>query len=257
MLHTFERGQGAPTTLLLHGFLGTGRNLASLARRLSERAPGRVVAADLLGHGGSPPLGHDATLARLATEVVTSARALTNGTPVQLVGHSLGGRVALAALEQAPDAFSRVVLLDIAPGPLPVLRGPMQRTFERLMGAPARAKSRAEMRQFFLEGEVSASMADWVLTNLAPAADGSVRWRFDRAALASLHWSETDVDLWSVASAHGARIELVYGGASAFVQPEDVTRLRAAGARVHELPGAGHFLHVDALEGLVELLAAR
>lgn len=256
MLHTNERGSGEPVTLLLHGFLGTGRNLASLARRLSERAGGRVVAADLLGHGSSPPLPPEASLHDLAQAVVACARTLAGGAPVHLVGHSLGGRVALAALEVAPEAFARVVLLDIAPGPLPVLRGPMQRTFERLMGAPPQASSRAEMRTFFLDGDVSTSMADWVLTNLAPAADGSVRWRLDRAALAQLHWRETDVDLWPLALAHGPRLELVYGGASAFVRPEDVARLQGAGARCHELVGAGHFLHVDALEALVERLAA-
>lgn len=256
MLHHFDRGSGAPVTLLLHGFLGTGRNLSSLARRLSERAGGLVAACDLRGHGGSPPLGEDADLEALAADVVDAAQTLGEGAPVHLVGHSLGGRVALAALHAAPEAFGRVVLLDIAPGPLPVLRGPMQRTFERLMGAPPRAASRTEMRQFFLDGEVAPSMADWVLTNLEPSADGSVRWRFERAALARLHWGETDVDLWPIAQAHGKRLHLIYGGASTFVRPEDVARLGAAGARVDELPGAGHFLHVDALDGLLDLLAA-
>lgn len=254
MLHVSRRGQGARTSLLVHGFLGNGRNLASLARRLSDVDPHNVVLVDLRGHGASPPLREGDGLAELAADLCELAASEGRGAPVRLVGHSLGGRVALAALAQAPASFDEVVLLDIAPGVLPVLRGPMQRTFERLMGAPSRQPNRGAMRQFFVEGGVDPGLADWICTNLEPAADGSVAWRIDRPALARMHYRETELDLWAAAEANGSKIHLIYGEASHFVQPDDVARLRAAGARVDGLAGAGHFLHVDALEPLLALL---
>ena len=254
MLHTIRRGEGPRPILLVHGFLGTGRNLQSLARRLSDADPSLCVTLpDLRGHGASPPLGETDTLDALASDVVEWAQAQGPHRPT-LVGHSLGGRVALAALAQASDAFNQVVLLDIGPAKLPSLRGPMQRLFERLMGAPPTAASRAEMRAFFLEGEVEASLTDWVLTNLSVDEHGEVQWRFDRAALARLHWQEGAALLWPVVEQHAPRIWCIAGGRSEFVPPSEQEIFASLGVHVDIIAEAGHFIHVDAVTELVPLL---
>lgn len=255
MLPFASRGSGAKVVLLVHGFLGTGRNLMSLARRLAETRPDwQVLLPDLRGHGSSLPLGRDDGIEVLAADILALAQAQGGGQPVSLIGHSLGGRVALAALAQAPQAFDQVTLLDISPSPLPSLTGAMQRLFERLMGAPAAMASREEMRAFFLAGGLDAGLTDWAMTNLVVAPAGQVHWRIDRAALAQLHWRETGDDLWAAAQAHGDKLRCIAGGASAFVSAADAERLRDCGASVQVLAGAGHFLHVDALNPLVELL---
>ena len=90
-------GEGPREVVLLHGFLGSGQNLRGLARRWGERAPGRFLFPDLRGHGTSPPLTADSDLAQLAADVMATAAAAGFTPPLTLVGHSLGGRVALAA----------------------------------------------------------------------------------------------------------------------------------------------------------------
>ncbi|RPH73426.1 MAG: alpha/beta fold hydrolase, partial [Candidatus Rokuibacteriota bacterium] len=91
LAHT-RAGDGPQPLALLHGFLGSGRNLATLARGLAAGAPQHsVYAFDLPGHGGSPPLAADADVAAVARELLRSARA-RSATPWTLVGHSLGGR---------------------------------------------------------------------------------------------------------------------------------------------------------------------
>src|SRR5258706_8099158 len=119
MLAYESYGRAPARGVLLHGFLGSARNLATLARRLCERIPGYgAVALDLPGHGRSPPLAPDAALADLAAPVgalVEAARGRI-AAPVDLLGHSLGGRVALRLLADRPDLVRRVVLLDITPG---------------------------------------------------------------------------------------------------------------------------------------------
>ena len=61
--------------MLLHGLLGSARNLATLARRLVDRNPElALVALDLTGHGGSGPLPPGADTAALAADVYDAAR---------------------------------------------------------------------------------------------------------------------------------------------------------------------------------------
>jgi pimeloyl-ACP methyl ester carboxylesterase len=251
-----SRGEGSKPVLLVHGFLGSGRNLVSLARKLCEVRPDwRVLLPDLRGHGASPPLREGDGLEQLAADLCELAGA--HGSSCRLMGHSLGGRVALSALSLRPELFTEVDLLDIAPGPLRGLSGPMQRLFERLMGAPAVMESRTAMRDFFLAGDIDVALTDWALTNLDVGADGSVHWRIDRAALASLHWRETGDDRWSVVSEHASKLRCIAGGKSSFVPPPVRERFVRAGVRVDVLPAAGHFLHVDALPELVATLTAK
>src|ERR1700754_1245749 len=102
-------GEGGEDVVLLHGFLGSGKNLRTLAQRWLERAPDhQFVLPDLRGHGLSPPLPAQADLYTLARDVLATARAAEVVEPFTIVGHSLGGRVALAAAALHPDRLQQV-----------------------------------------------------------------------------------------------------------------------------------------------------
>ncbi len=252
-LHVDSRGTGARTAVVLHGFLGSGRNLMSLARAWTERDPGlRVLLPDLTGHGRSPPLSAEPTLGELAADV---AELLAEVGPARLVGHSLGGRVALCVADRAPLLARDLTLLDIAPGPIPAAGPGLVLT--ALLGAPGRAPSRQAMGQALADAGAPADLIPWLLMNLERDTDG-VRWRVDRQALARLHERTAGVDLWPLLERADAPIRVhtcIRGGRSPFVSDADGARLRSLGARVATIEGAGHFLHADALPELVPLLA--
>ncbi|HVQ77182.1 MAG TPA: alpha/beta fold hydrolase, partial [Candidatus Binatia bacterium] len=113
-----RHGAGPSPVLLLHGFLGSGRNLGGLARRLAAGDPGlSVITLDLTGHGSSPPLPSGAhaapggaDLAMLAGDVLATADALGLRAPVPIVGHSLGGRVALRAASRTASGSRKTRL---------------------------------------------------------------------------------------------------------------------------------------------------
>jgi pimeloyl-ACP methyl ester carboxylesterase len=249
-------GTGPRAVVLLHGFLGAGRSLASLARDLVARDGGlSAVTLDLTGHGDSPPLPPGADLGTLAADVLGTARGLGLSTPLVLAGHSLGGRVALRAGLAEPAALGRIVLLDIAPSPVAV--PDTSRIVELLRAAPARAPSRDDFRVHFRAGGLDAGLIEWLLQNLSHTA-GEYRWRVDRAALAALHDRTSGEDLWpAIGSTRPYAVACIRGGHSPYVGEADVRRLVAAGCPVDTVEGAGHFLHIDRPDQVLAGLLAR
>jgi pimeloyl-ACP methyl ester carboxylesterase len=104
LIRTFEGGEGPPL-LLVHGLGGAAWNFSELAPRLHGR---RLIIPDLPGHGASSPLpaptltGFADVLAEILEE------------PVDVVGHSMGGVVALRLAERHPSLVRRLVLAATA-----------------------------------------------------------------------------------------------------------------------------------------------
>jgi pimeloyl-ACP methyl ester carboxylesterase len=243
-LASLRAGDGPRPVVLLHGFLGSARNLATLARTLAERDPRLgVVGLDLTGHGASPPLPPGADSATLAGDVLATARDLGLPAPLALVGHSLGGRVALRAALGAPDTVASVTLLDVAPGPLPAsVIAPVLAAVRR---APATFSTRGQARAQLVADGLSPTLAEWLVLNLEPG-DSGYHWRIDREALAALHTHIVDEDLWpAVEGRHTYTVRCIRAGASGYVGERDARRLEAAGCPVVTIPGADHFLHAE------------
>ncbi len=247
-------GDGPRAVVLLHGLLGCSRNLATLARGLAarDRSLG-VVALDLTGHGDSPPLPPDADSATLARDVLATARGLGLAGPLTLVGHSLGGRVALRAARLEPAAVGAVTLLDIAPGPS--WGDGVAAILEILTSAPATFASRGAARAHLVGGGLAPPLAEWLLLNLAPAGEG-YRWRVDREALAALHARTAGEDLWPAVEGARAYAVRCVRGAAGFVRAADAGRLEAAGCPVTTIDGAGHLLHVERPREVLEAVIA-
>src|SRR5882757_6684956 len=224
----YEVGDGPHSTLLLHGFLGSGKNLRSLAQRWSALDPlRRLLVLDLTGHGASPPLPPGADLATLAVDVLETARAANLTGLLTLVGHSLGGRVALAAARREPPTVRDVVLLDIAPGPIDAAAGSW-RVLDVLLAAPEEAPSRRHLRQHLVDAGLSVELADWLAMNVR-VEDDHARWTFDRQALARLQKTTSAEDLWDVVEQHRTAVRCIRGERSRYVLDSDVRRLQAAG----------------------------
>jgi esterase len=251
MLHFYSRGSGSRNIVLLHGFLGSGRNLMSLATRLSERDPSlRLLVPDLTGHGSSPRLPKNADLTTLAADVWTWCDEANIKAP-SVIGHSLGGRVALKMAEQR--VLQHIVLLDISPGSHR-LYPDIDIVVDALKSAPAAVASRQHMRDYFIGRGLSSGLTDWLLLNLQREQE-LWTWKVDVQALCALQQQFRKDDLWDVAKRIGKGLSCIRGGDSSFVTDDDVAQLRALGANVDSVPGAGHFLHVDALDAVASHIA--
>jgi pimeloyl-ACP methyl ester carboxylesterase len=113
-LHVISEGEGSPPIVFLHGLGSSASTWATCMHLLSDRH--LVVAVDLLGHGDSPvPDDPDAYTRDLALRDIDEVLASLPDRAV-LVGHSLGGYLALAHAATRPGVARGVVVLNTGPG---------------------------------------------------------------------------------------------------------------------------------------------
>ena len=111
-LHVCDSEQGERCVVLLHGYLESLLVWEEFVPLLYKRV--RVVTLDLPGHGISEVKGEVHTMEFLADTVADGLRAL-GIERCTLVGHSMGGYVALAFLERHPEMLDGLVLLSSTP----------------------------------------------------------------------------------------------------------------------------------------------
>ena len=233
-----------PTLVIAHGLYGSGRNWGVIARRLADRR--LVVAVDMRNHGDSPRAPSQ-SYPDMAADLAQVIRTLD--APVDLLGHSMGGKAAMQLALTQPDLMRRLVVADIAPVAYDHDQTRHVRAMAGLDLSSITTRAEADtalaatvddpaLRAFFLQSlDLRQHPPQWKL-NLAvleaempkivgwPGTEG----RFDRPAL------------------------FLTGGESTYVRPEHRETIRALfhKARFARIPGAGHWLHAEAPRALEE-----
>src|SRR3982751_66174 len=111
LFHRDLDGAGQPPLVLLHGMLGSSRNWQSAGTDLAQHF--HVLAPDLRNHGRSPH-APEMTYEAMMDDVLAwlDANSLPRAT---LVGHSMGGKVAMLLACRHPERVQRLIIVDIAP----------------------------------------------------------------------------------------------------------------------------------------------
>lgn len=232
---------GTPALVVLHGLLGAARNWTTLAKRFAEHR--LVLAADLRNHGRSP-WADGMSYAEMAEDV---ARLIERAgiAPAALLGHSMGGKVAMAVALLRPDLVERLVVVDIAPVAHP--HGVFLDYIQAMRALDlAAVRSRTEADRVLAETIPDGAIRSFLLLNL-DLGSGAPRWRANLDVLAA----ETDAILDFPADLAERRWDgptlFVTGGRSDYVQAKHRDRIRALfpAARLVGIPRAGHWLHAE------------
>lgn len=168
-LHGTHHGSAGQPILILHGLLGSSRNWRSVAQSLADNHT--VVTVDLRNHGQSPHSGQ-AGFAHMVADVCAYLRKHQLG-PVHLLGHSLGGKVAMTLALRHPDLFRTLIVVDIAPVPYPDRYSDILRNLQsiRIEGTT----SRAAVERKLAESISDTGLRHFLLMNLVATGSG-FRW---------------------------------------------------------------------------------
>jgi pimeloyl-ACP methyl ester carboxylesterase len=242
-LRVQEGGSGEPLLLLLHGLGATGDVWYGWRPLLARRWPGRWIAPDLPGHGGSPPLAAY-TFDGFAAAV---AGIIRPGGAVVVLGHSLGGAVGLAL---ASDRFAAPVRAVIGLGIKVAWTGEdLDRAQTAARRPPAWFTSRDEAAARYLRVSGLAGL----LSADDPAVGAGLReqdgrWRL---ALDPGAFAVGAPDMADLVARSQAPVTLARGEHDPMSTDEQLARL---GVPVVTLPGLAHNAHVESPELSIALL---
>lgn len=247
ILHAVEAGEGPPV-VLLHGLFGAARNFGAVQRALAPRF--RVVALDMRNHGDSPHapgMGY----ATLAADVLGTLRALGVG-PAAVVGHSMGGKAAMALALAAPDAVARLMVVDIAPVAYRHGNAAVADAMRALPLTPSLTRQAADLA--LAPAAPRPEVRGFLLQNLRLGAEP--RWRIGLAEIAA---AVPDLEGWEPRpGAYAGPALFMTGANSDFVLPAHRPAIRAQfpAARFVAVKGAGHWVHADNPAGFLSVLGA-
>jgi len=234
-----EYGIGPPVAIL-HGLFGSGRNWRSIAQQLAARH--RVLAFDLRNHGASP-WAEGMSYGEMVEDLRASLRA-RGIAHTALLGHSMGGKVAMLTALLYPAEIDRLVVVDIAPAPNP----PALLAYVRAMRA-------ADLHGVKRRGNVDARLAQTVhdpaeraflLQNLV-IDEGTARWRLNLDAIEREFPEIVGFPPLPPGTAYRGPTLFVAGARSDHIRPEHepVIRRLFPQAEITRIEGAGHWVHAE------------
>ncbi len=240
ILYSTQFGAGSPL-VILHGLFGSSDNWKTIAQQLSSQY--QVTCLDLRNHGQSfhdPIHTYDAMCedVHLTLQYLGIRECL-------LIGHSMGGKVAMTVASKYTDCIAKLVVVDIAPK---VYSGHHQNILDGLLNCdPTHAQSRSEIDTMLTEYVKDPLMRLFLLKGIRQD-EGVFKWVFNVAALQQQYAVISGVPPLQ-APIHiptcfikGARSDYI-----SFGDYDDIKHYFPQ-SQIITIPDAGHWLHAEQAE---------
>ncbi len=236
-----------PTTIIIHGLFGSGDNWKSLAKWLPEQ---RILLIDLPGHGQSELRGHWQH-SKAAQQVLHLADRLQIG-QFSLLGHSLGGKVAMSIANMAAERIEQLIIADIAPKDYSPHHSHIFKALQTI-DCQALTNRRDAEQQLAQQGVKMKAVRQFLLKSLFH--DGQhYQWRL---AVEQLGASQPELSQApELTQTFEGDCLFILGEHSDYVQLSDYQLIRQyyPQAQIERLPQAGHWLHVEQPDAFMSLV---
>ncbi len=245
---------GATPVVILHGLFGTSDNWGSVGKELGEPSTADAPAfdvflVDLRDHGRSPHT--DGTSYPIMAADVHAMITELGLKDVVLVGHSMGGKVAMVFAQQWPQLLQRLIVVDISPREH---ENNHAHIIEAMLTADLSAgRNRKEVEAHVARQVKEPGVVQFLLKNLYWKTEEQLAWRVNAPLLKQ--------DLPAILAAIGperVRVPTVFvrGGQSNYILREDLPAIaeQFPNSRVVTVPFAGHWVHAQAPEEVVALI---
>ncbi|MBK7946324.1 MAG: alpha/beta fold hydrolase [Flavobacteriales bacterium] len=243
---------GATPVVILHGLFGSSDNWASIGKELAEPStPGAtaldVLLVDLRDHGRSPHT--DATSYPIMAADVHALITSLGLHDVILVGHSMGGKAAMAFAQQWPHLLKQLIVIDISPKEHANNHAHIIHALRTADLSPGQGRKQAEAH--IAQHVKEPGVVQFLLKNLYWKEDDRLAWRMNVELL--------ERELPAILAAIGpetVRVPTLFvrGGQSDYIVREDVPAIREqfTNSRVETVPYAGHWVHAQAPDDVIQ-----
>ncbi len=234
-------GSGTPV-VILHGLLGSLDNWQTFARKLS--AGFKVYTVDLRNHGKSPH-SDEHSYSAMSNDLLEFFGE-HHIDKAHLIGHSMGGKVAMQFALKHPEKILKLFVVDIAPRSY---ESGHDLIFETLRNIdPAKINKREDADAMLAQRIPDMAVRQFLLKNLDRNSDGSFSWKMNLTSL----WKNYDNINAPIQSASLTEIPtvIIRGGKSDYVKDADLESFREifSDVRLITVQTAGHWVHAEAPE---------
>lgn len=241
-------GQGDPL-IILHGLFGALDNWQTVGKSLAEHYT--VYLVDQRNHGRSPH-HEEHTYAAMAEDLhhFMESHWIFKA---HILGHSMGGKTAMAFAHLYPDMVDKLVVVDIAPK---AYQGGHESIFKALQRLDLeKIDSRGDAEEALKASIDNLGIRQFLLKNLSRSKSGGYRWKMNLEALWN-HYQDILGEPPVQRSPYSGATLFVRGGQSDYIQDADAPLLEKhfPDSRLVTIEKAGHWVHAEAPEALQEEL---
>jgi len=246
-LHFRAVGAGPPV-VILHGLLGSLDNWVPFAQRLASQF--HVHLLDLRNHGQSPHASefNYEVMAEDVHEYLICHRIAG----AHLLGHSMGGKVAMRFAQLHPEEVRRLVVVDMSPREFPPRFAPV---LEAMLAIQPGTRQRREEIDQLLQGAIPDKiLRQFLLKNLGRDEAGRLSWKPNVRAI-HINYASIRSALPTKTKFAGPTL-FVRGELSDYIRDEDFVAIQNLfpDAQFATIPDAGHWVHADALDQCTEVV---
>jgi pimeloyl-ACP methyl ester carboxylesterase len=237
-LHFRKFGEGKPL-IILHGLFGQSDNWNTLAKKFAEHSL-FVYTVDLRNHGLSP---HTDTMSY--SEMANDVRELIESENINqpiLLGHSMGGKVAMWVDYLFPNTLSKIIVVDIAPKKYPSGHTDVFNALNAVDFSVAKTRKDVEIQ--IRKHLLNEAVIQFLLKNVYWETPEKLNWRFNLSAIEN-HYEEILNAVPDYSSSTPALF--IKGELSNYITNEDIEDIQKHYPNYHlvSIPKAGHWVHAE------------
>ena len=245
-LFSTQLGSAGPRVAFLHGLFGQGKNWTTIAKGLSGSA--RVSLVDLPNHGRSPWTDHF-SYAEMAELVAELLRAQGGADRWAVIGHSMGGKVAMTLALLHRELVARLCVVDVSP--VATRQTGEFATFVRgmrsidLQTLTDRKAADTQLADYVSDPTIRSFLLQNLRREFSPAGEGW-RWQMNLELLGDQldkvgAWPDHDVQPYE------GPVLWLAGATSGYIRPEYAAAMRTLFPRTQlvTIKGAGHWVHSE------------
>lgn len=240
--------------IILHGLFGSADNWRTQGRALADNRD--VHIPDMPNHGASRHTDR-VGYRDLASDLWDALGAAGIDGPVVILGHSMGGKAAMAMSFAQPERTAALVIADIAPRVYPPRHTEILEAMHAV--ADSRVRSRGEADRIMAPHIPEKAVRLFLLKSLVPVRDGDGTepryvWQLNLPGLATGYTTISD---WPFTDeTFDGPVHVIAGGASPYITTDDYPRIHHhfPNARIDVMPGVGHWLHAEARDAFLAIV---